>query len=70
MLFYLVDRASHLPTTVDVAQVAYPDEILCVTHASVPETGGYAIRAHEPDITANAGMKITAVTRPGFQLGP
>lgn len=67
----LVDRVVHLPSTVDVAQVANPDEILCVTHASVPDqTGGYAIRAHGIlKSLRNAGIQITAVTRPGFPAG-
>ena len=67
----LVDRVSHLPSTVVSAEVAHPDEILCVTHASVPDqTGGYAIRAHGIlKSLRNAGIRITATTRPGFPFG-
>ncbi|GAA4119656.1 glycosyltransferase [Enteractinococcus coprophilus] len=67
----LTDRVAHLPSTVGTIQVSYPDEILCVSHASVPDqTGGYAIRAHGIlKSLRNAGVEITAVTRPGFPTG-
>lgn len=53
------------------AQVDKPDEILCVAHASVPDqSGGYAIRAHGIlRSLQDAGVKISAVTRPGFPSG-
>src|SRR5699024_10834171 len=43
----LLDIVEGLPTSVASRTASNPADILCVTHASVPEqTGGYAIRAH------------------------
>src|SRR5699024_7095341 len=57
--------------TAPTPNVQRPEEILCVTHASVPDqTGGYAIRAHGILRSLKEhGVKISAVTRPGFPAG-
>lgn len=66
-LFEMLDTPPAAPTP----NVERPDEILCVTHASVPDqTGGYAIRAHGVLRSLKEhGVKISAVTRPGFPAG-
>src|SRR5699024_10966241 len=67
----LLDIVEGLPTTVASSTASNPADILCVTHASVPEqTGGYAIRAHGVlSALQSHGLNITAVTRPGFPDG-
>src|SRR5699024_2494810 len=59
--------STHVPTAHDLET----QEILCVTHASVPEqTGGYAIRAHGVLRSLKEhGVQVSAVTRPGFPSG-
>lgn len=68
-LFTVLDS---LPDGHAAQSVPKPDEILCVTHASVPaQTGGYAIRAHGIlRSLRDHGVEISAVTRPGFPAGP
>lgn len=60
-----------LPTVTGPTRVEHPSEVLCVTHASVPDqTGGYAIRAHGILRSLKEhGINISAVTRPGFPDG-
>src|SRR5699024_3599419 len=60
-----------LPAQVPEANELETEEILCVTHASVPDqTGGYAIRAHGILRSLKEhGVHVSAVTRPGFPSG-
>ena len=64
----LFDILDNLPTSPSPKTVRNPEQILCVTHASVPDqTGGYAIRAHGIlQSLKSHGVEISAVTRPGF----
>ncbi len=67
-LFDRLERLRHIPSSIGSLT---SEEILCVTHASVPDqTGGYAIRAHGILKSLQAhGVNISAVTRPGFPTG-
>lgn len=66
----LFEILATLPENMSPA-VSHPKEVLCVTHASVPDqTGGYAIRAHGILRSLKEhGVQISAVTRPGFPAG-
>ncbi len=67
----LFDILETLPSQVADSTDLHNPEVLCVTHASVPDqTGGYAIRAHGILRSLQQhGVKISAVTRPGFPAG-
>src|SRR5699024_2140796 len=67
-LFERLERTQHI-SALPVA--ARSEEILCVTHASVPDqTGGYAIRAHGIlKSIQDHGVQISAVTHPIFTAG-
>src|SRR5699024_8315709 len=67
----LFEILEELPAHVPEANDLETEEILCVTHASVPDqTGGYAIRAHGIlKSLQDHGVQISAVTRPGFPAG-
>lgn len=67
----LIDRLQQHPGRTVYEHAEKSDEVLCVAHASVPDqSGGYAIRAHGIlRSLLDAGVKISAVTRPGFPSG-
>jgi len=67
----LFEILEELPAHVPEANDLETEEILCVTHASVPDqTGGYAIRAHGILRSLKEhGVHVSAVTRPGFPSG-
>lgn len=67
-LFERLERTQNISAPPAAAR---SEEILCVTHASVPDqTGGYAIRAQGIlKSLQDHGVQISAVTRPGFPAG-